>query len=91
MVALHQAHILRPAVVAAILVIAPAREEPPATLASSKVVLQRDFVDAVTSPSPGRVPAEVTIDGDNRTRIWTSPGGGGGGGSGNTYFPGGWI
>lgn len=41
---------------------------------TAKVVLQRDFVGVVGSPTAGFVEAEVTMDADGLMRIYSSPG-----------------
>lgn len=60
------------------------------TVSTEAVVLRKDFVQSVVSPTSGYVEAEVVFGSDGEISIWVPPGGGGGGG-GTTYFPGGWT
>ncbi len=48
--------------------------------AAAKVVLQRDFLNVVVSPTGGYTEAEVTRDADGGMRLYSAAGGGGGGG-----------
>lgn len=47
--------------------------------AAAKVVLQRDFLNVVVSPTGGYTEAEVTRDADGGMRLYSAAGGGGGG------------
>lgn len=62
-----------------------------ASVSTEAVVLRKDFVQAVETPTSGYVEAEIVFGDDGEISIWVPPGGGGGGGGGTTYFPGGWT